>query len=196
MLHIGITGGMGSGKTTVCSVFAQLGIPVYNSDLQAKWLVANELEEEISGAFGADIFDNHQLNKALLASRAFKSKESTQKLNEIVHPAVGKDYLKWRSIQNSDYTLKEAALLIEAGSYKTLDKLIVVVAPEEVRIDRILKRDTITVDEIKARLSKQLDDAERLSYADYVIDNSGNQSLIKQVLSIHDNIMGLDHAKV
>lgn len=193
MLHIGITGGMGSGKTTVCSIFAQLGIPIYNSDTQAKWLIANQLEQEIADAFGEDIFENHILNKRLLAARAFDSKENTQKLNSIVHPAVGADYLKWRSKCNAAYTLKEAALLIEAGSYKTLDKLIVVIAPEEDRIQRILKRDKTTIEEIKARMSKQLTDPERVSYADYVIDNSGNQSLIKQVMAIHENLMGLNN---
>lgn len=194
MLHIGVTGGMGSGKSTVCSVFAQLGIPVYNSDAQAKWLIANRLEKEISQAFGKDVFENHVLNKALLASRAFNSKENTLRLNAIVHPAVGQDYLEWRSSCKAAYTLKEAALLIEAGSYKTLDKLIVVVAPVETRIERIMQRDTISIEEIEARLSKQLTDEERLQYADYVIDNSGTQSLIKQVLAIHENLKGLVNA--
>ncbi len=193
MLHVGITGGMGSGKSTVCSVFAQLGIPVYNSDAQAKWLIANRLEKEISQSFGQDIFENNVLNKSLLASRAFNSKENTQRLNDIVHPAVGQDYLEWRSTCKAYYTLKEAALLIEAGSYKTLDKLIVVVAPVETRIERILQRDSISIDEIEARISKQLSDEERLHYADYVIDNSGTQSLIKQVISIHENLKGLSN---
>ena len=193
MLHVGITGGMGSGKSTVCSVFAQLGIPVYNSDAQAKWLIANRLEKEMSQSFGQDIFENNVLNKSLLASRAFNSKENTQRLNDIVHPAVGQDYLEWRSTCKAYYTLKEAALLIEAGSYKTLDKLIVVVAPVETRIERILQRDSISIDEIEARISKQLSDEERLHYADYVIDNSVTQSLIKQVIAIHENLKGLSN---
>lgn len=196
MLHIGITGGIGSGKTTACQIFTQLGIPIYDSDSEAKNLVAFTLKEPISNAFGADIYAKGRLNKELLAERAFINKEATDLLNSIVHPAVGEHYLAWRQLQKAPYTVKEAALLIEAGSYKTLDKLIVVIAPEPVRIDRVIKRSKITKEEVKARIDKQLSDKQRLSFADYIIDNSGEQSLIRQVLCIHQQIANLENEAV
>ena len=196
MLHVGITGGIGSGKSTVCDIFTKLGIPVYDSDSKAKGLVENELQDEIAKAFGKDIFIKGSLNKALLAERAFNSKENTIILNNIVHPAVGKDYINWRDQQKASFTLKEAALLIEAASYKTLDKLIVIIAPEDLRIERVLSRGGLKKDEILARMRNQINDSDRLKYADYVIDNSGKQSLIKQVLSIYNHLIELNDVKV
>ena len=189
MQHIGITGGIGSGKTTVCNIFKLLNVPIYNSDERAKWLINNKLADKICKAFGDDIFDNNVLNRALLAERAFANTQSTAILNNIVHPAVAKDYADWKSQQKAIYTLKEAALLIESGSYKNLNKLIVVIAPEKIRIDRTLKRGGITLKDIKARIKKQLTDEDRKQYADYIIENDGSKSLIKQVLAIHQSII-------
>lgn len=189
MQHIGITGGIGSGKTTICNVFAQLGIPIYNADTRAKFLVKHSLQQEISKEFGADIFKNGQLNKELLAQRAFMSKEQTDKLNAIVHPAVEEDYKKWQLEQDAFYTLKEAALLIESGSYQKLDALILVLAPLEVRIKRTKKRDNSSREQVLSRINKQLSDEEKLPYATYTINNSGKESIIKQILSIHQQIL-------
>ena len=189
MQHIGITGGIGSGKTTICNIFAQLGVPIYNADIRAKFLVQHSLQQEISKEFGADIFKNGQLNKELLAQRAFISKEQTEKLNSIVHPAVEEDYKKWQLEQDSFYTLKEAALLIESGSYQKLDALILVLAPLEIRIERTKKRDKSSREQVLSRINKQLSDEEKLPYATYTINNNGKESIIKQILSIHQQIL-------
>ncbi len=188
-MHLGITGGIGSGKTTVCRIFRQLGVPVYDSDLRAKELIATRLKPEIMELFGRDLFPSGKLDRALLAQRAFTNKDETQKLNQLVHPAVGEDYKVWRAEQKAAYTLKEAALLIEAGSYKELDKLIVVLADEELRIQRVMERSNMSREEVQQRMSKQLRDEQRLPFADFIIHNSGEQSLIKQVLNIHLSIL-------
>lgn len=192
MLHIGITGGMGSGKTTVCKIFEHLNVPIYYADERAKQLVAAELKETIQQAFGKDIYDGSELNRNLLAQRAFSSKEKTDQLNSIVHPAVAKDYLNWKAKQVGPYTLKEAALLIEAGSYKELDALILVKAPLEIRIQRVIKRDSTTRELVMQRINKQLPEEQKEPFANYFIVNDGQQSLINQVLNIHQKILKIE----
>lgn len=189
MLKVGITGGMGSGKTTVCRIFEHLKVPVYYADDRAKHLVNVTLRENISASFGEDIYTKEGLDRALLAKRAFVNKEKTDLLNSIVHPAVALDYDDWVSKQNGAYSIKEAALLIESESYKTLDKIILVSAPLETRIQRILKRDKTSREDINNRISKQLSDEEKEKYADYFINNDGDSSLVEQVLQIHKSLL-------
>jgi len=194
MLKVGITGGIGSGKSTVCKVFEVLGIPIYYADDRAKYLMQhdNVLIAKLKEAFGQEIYSGDKLNRALFAGKVFNNKYALEKLNQLVHPVVFKDAENWHK-QHSQYpyTLKEAALLIETGSYKQLDKLIVVDAPETERIKRVMQRDGSTKEEVLARMKNQLSDTERMTVADYVIHNYAPHNLIEQVMPIHRELMAL-----
>lgn len=188
MLQVGITGGIGSGKSTVCKIFQTLGVPIYDADSQAKRLMATDkaLVASIKEEFGEGSYlPNGDINRAHLAEKAFSSTELTKKLNALVHPAVAKDYATWAGVQTSAYTIKEAALLIESGSYQQLHKLIVVTAPIDLRIARIKKRDPFRSEsEIKNIMAKQLSDQEREARADFLIKNNESELLIAQVLEL------------
>ena len=193
MLKVGITGGMGSGKTTVCKIFETLGIPIYYADDQAKYLMThnNKLKQKIIDIFGTKAYRNDQnLNRKYIADIAFKNPKKLKKLNEAVHPAVLEDSENWQKAQqDAPYTLKEAALLFESGSYLKLDKMITVVSPLELRIQRILERDKTTKEAILARIEKQLSDEEKVAKSDFIIFNDLKNSLVKQVLKIHDQLI-------
>lgn len=195
VIKVGITGGIGSGKSTVCKMFEKLGIPVYYADERAKYLMQHEhhLIDEIRKTFGADIYDNGSLNRKLLSERVFNNSSKLQQLNALVHPAVFRDTEEWVEEQKAlkvPYVLKEAALLIESGSYKNLDRLIVVSAPLEIRIKRVIDRDHSTREEILARINHQLPDEDKMKLADYVIENSGDlKYLEQQVLEIHKKLI-------
>jgi dephospho-CoA kinase len=192
-LRIGITGGMGAGKSTVCTIFEQIGVPIYDADSRAKWLMHNEpeLKKEIKNNFGWDSYNRKdELNREYLAKVVFNNHEKLEMLNKLVHPAVKQDYEQW-TIQHREkpYSLKEAALLFESNSYKNLHKVIVVTCPIEMRIERITKRDHVKKEDILKRIQNQSTDKQRLSRADYVIYNDGNRSLIEQALKIHHQIL-------
>jgi len=193
MLKIGITGGIGSGKTTVCKVFEALGIPIYYADDRAKFLMNTDefLVTEITKLFGEKAYLSiGELNRPHIASIAFSDKEVLQKLNALVHPVVHQDSKKWFSEQqNVPYVLKEAALHFETGGYKMLDKMITVFAPKEVRIERVMKRDNRTAAEVEARVNNQMPDSEKVKLADFVIYNDGSQSLIQQIYTIHQKLI-------
>ncbi|MBX2874787.1 MAG: dephospho-CoA kinase [Saprospiraceae bacterium] len=197
MLRIGITGGIGSGKTTVCKIFETLQIPIYYADDRAKWLMVNSpsLQTGIQQLFGKEAYlEDGALNRAHIGGIAFKDPAKLQKLNALVHPAVFVDGENWQQEQltfGATYTLKEAALIYETGSYKMLDKVIVVTAPEEMRIERVMKRDNLSAEAVKERIARQMPESEKVDKADYVIQNDGQHSLIKQVLSIHQAILAL-----
>ncbi len=198
VIKAGITGGIGSGKSTVCRIFEKLGIPVYYADERAKYLMQHEhhLIDEIRKTFGSDIYDNGKLNRKLLAERVFNDSIKLKQLNALVHPAVFHDTEDWVEEQKAlkvPYVLKEAALLIESGSYKSLDKLIVVTAPLEIRIERVMYRDNSTKEEIIARINHQLPDEEKVKLADYVIENSGDLEYLEgQVLEIHEKLIHIN----
>jgi dephospho-CoA kinase len=186
---VGVTGGIGSGKSTVCKIFESLGVKTYYADDRAKQLMAedHELIEGITSLFGENAYNKNGINREEIARRAFQDKGLLEQLNQLVHPAVKKDFLQWIQDNNSSrILLKEAALLVETGSYKDLDKLIVVTASDEVRIERTLKRDTHrTKEDIQKIISKQLPESEKIEKADFIIDNGGEESLIKQVMKIY-----------
>jgi len=141
-ITVGITGGIGSGKTLICKLFAILGTPIYNADNRAKELINSTLIEPITKAFGSESYENGVLNRAYIAKLVFTNQIQLDLLNSIVHPAVAVDFENWVSTHNnSEYVLKEAALLVETGSYKQLDKLIVITAPYQLRVERVKKRD-------------------------------------------------------
>ncbi|WMJ72781.1 dephospho-CoA kinase [Cytophagaceae bacterium ABcell3] len=190
-LKIGITGGIGSGKTTVCKIFQFLGIPVYNADERAKWLMQHDdsLKTALAAEFGSAIFnDGGSLDRKALASIVFNNQEQLEKLNAIVHPAVGKDFDQWaESYPDSPYVLKEAALLIESGSYKKLFRTIMVHAPEEVRMQRVLARDSFrTEDDVKKIMESQMPEKEKTSKCDHVIYNDGVNMVTPQVIKLHE----------
>jgi len=188
LLRIGITGGIGSGKSTVARIFSLLGVPVYNADERAKWLMVHDenLISNIITQFGQDSYIDGQLNRQYLAEKVFKDELLVEKLNTLVHPAVASDFADWSSNYSSGYVLKEAALLFETGSYNELDATILVASPIELRIKRIEKRDPQrSREQIENIISRQIAIDEALSLADYVIDNDDSKLLIPQVLGLH-----------
>jgi len=197
MLKIGITGGIGSGKTTACQLFEKLGVPVYYADKRAKELMEDDkpLRTKIAAAFGAEAYQSDgTLNRVYLAGVVFNNEEKLAELNALVHPAVAADSESWNDIlarNNYKYSLREAALLVETGSYKLLDKLIVVTAPEAERIRRVMARDGITEAQVRARINAQIPEAEKVKLADYVITNNDLIGLAQQVKDIHEKILTL-----
>ena len=187
-LKIGITGGIGSGKSTAAAIFEVLGIPVYYADNRAKWLMVNHptLVAAIKALFGDEAYlPQGGLNRAFIAKKAFGNPEKLKKLNALVHPAVAKDYQKWHQKQQDvPYTLKEAALLFESGSAHELDAIIEVFAAQKIRIERVRKRDGLSRKQILSRIRSQMPEREKRKLADYVIVNDGKKGLINQVLAL------------
>lgn len=197
MLKIGITGGIGSGKSTVCKLFENFQIPVYYADDRAKWLMNNQasLKESLCATFGEAVYDQAgRLDRTYLANIVFNDKAKLDQLNSIVHPAVFEDGVQWQAEQQAKgvpYTLKEAALLFETGSYKTLDKIIVVTAPEELRIKRVMQRDNTTKEAVLARMGKQMPQAEKEAKADFLVTNIAWETLNTQVSTLHEQLLYL-----
>ncbi|MEM9885181.1 MAG: dephospho-CoA kinase [Bacteroidota bacterium] len=193
MMKIGITGGIGSGKTTVCKIFETLGIPVYYADDRAKQLMIEKpaLIKQIKATFGEKSYDDQgQLNRTYLAQIVFSDPPKLKQLNQLVHPVVFEDTEQWHQAQkNTAYTLKEAALLFESGSFRTLDAVIAVYAPQKERIKRVMQRDQVNEDQVLARMEKQMSDLQKIQLSDYVITNNQRVSLVQQVLTIHQNII-------
>lgn len=189
MFRIGITGGIGSGKTTVCKVFELLGIPVFYADSIAKSIMHTdaELKDQIIRVFGKDSYsENGDLDRAYISSIVFKDEAELQKLNSLVHPAVFRAFDLWVSEQvNVPYVMKEAALLFESDSYKMCDQTILVLAPEEIRIARVTERDKISEDEVKLRMKKQWPDAEKQKLANYILRNDESHLLIPEIIDLH-----------
>ena len=192
-LLVGLTGGIGSGKSTVAKIFSILGIPVYYADDRAKWLMAfdEELKKQILTHFGPESYSKDgSLNRGYLAETVFSDEEKVKTINSLVHPAVKKDFEKWVGQQNSPYVLKEAALLFETGSYKDLDKTINVSAPLKIRVARVLMRDLHRTEmQVNDIIDKQIPDEEKNKRADYVIKNAENKLLIPQVMQIHGELL-------
>jgi len=189
MLKIGITGGIGSGKTTVCRVFELLGIPVFNADTSAKSImVANSsLIASIKKEFGEEAyFPNNELNRKYLADKVFNNQEALTKLNNLVHPATIKSFVDWSLRQKSAYVIKEAAILFESGSYKDCDFVIVVTSPEEIRIKRVIEREGVNEDNVRSRMSKQMPEEEKEELADFIIINDYKTAIIPQVLKLNE----------
>lgn len=195
MIRVGITGGIGTGKTFICNIFRFLGIPVYDADLRAKQLVEESLpvKQEIIKLFGSDAFnDQGQYNRKLISSKIFQQPELKLALEHIIHPAVRMDSQNWFKYYEDHhlaYVLKEAALLYESGSHLDLDQVIVVDAPVELRIQRLIQREGWNEDEIKLRMSNQWSQEEKLRRADFIILNDGKSPVIPQVWSIHHQLL-------
>lgn len=195
ILKIGLTGGIGAGKSVVARIFQTMDIPVYNADERAKYLMQNspDLINKISTVFGEASYSNGNLNRSFLSKNVFNDQGRLKKLNSLVHPVVIKDYNQWTETQkNHPYAIKEAALLYEAGTYKDLDKTIVVFAPVELRIERVLLRDPDrTAEDVKKIIGNQMEGDKQKSMADFLIINDDTQLVIPQVLAIHEKILEL-----
>ncbi|MFI5222592.1 MAG: dephospho-CoA kinase [Bacteroidia bacterium] len=189
MLRIGITGCIGSGKTTVSEIFMQLGVPVYIADLRAKDLMVSspDLVAEIKNIFGVESYSDHgSLNRKFISKLAFKDRNLLEKLNTLVHPAVNKDFSEWCELNShKPYVIKEAALMFESDSYKQVDQVIVVTAPENLRIERTMKRDKISKEEVLLRMKNQLTQEEKLARGNFEIKNDEVELVIPQVLKLH-----------
>jgi dephospho-CoA kinase len=192
MKKIGITGGIGSGKSTVSKLFQLLDVPVYNADDKAKFLMNNDalLIEKIKNIFGNTIYCNHELDRKKMAAQVFEQPFLLQQLNEIVHPAVFADFDNWcNQYQHLPYILKEAALIFETILHQKLDEIIMVSAPENLRIERVMQRDNISHEQVLARIKNQMPEAEKLNRADYIIYNNKEQLIIPQVIKLHQKFI-------
>jgi len=191
MIKVGITGGIGSGKSTVCKVFRILGVPVFEADIVAKQLMNNDpaLRKQLIHLFGSSVYQPDQtIDRKYLAGIVFSNPSLLSKLNEVVHPVVRKSFDEWCLNQHSVYVLHEAAILFESGFYKMMDKTITVATDETERIDRVVKRDHITVEMVRQRIKNQWNDEQRIKLADFVIGNNDNELIIPQIIEIDKKI--------
>lgn len=184
-LKIGITGGIGSGKSFCARYFHYMGIPYYDADERAKGLMQSDpaMKDALRNLLGKNVYKaDGNLNKPFLRDQLFNDSAIRQSINGIVHPAVGRDYEEWHRKQNAPFTLKEAALLVESGSYKSLDHLIVVLSPLVTRIQRVMQRDQVSADTVRQRMKSQWPEEEKAALSDSVIDNGGTQALLAQIM--------------
>lgn len=190
MKIIGLTGGIGSGKTIICKIFNTLGIPVYNSDIEAKLLMNNDVKiiSELKNKFGDDIYNENKLNKEKLAKLIFNDNNNLNFVNNTVHPAVKLHFNKWTEKQNSEFVIKETAILFESGTYKDVDFIITVIAPENIRINRIIARDNLKKEDIQAILANQISDNEKIDRSNFIINNDNKKLVLPQILNIYKNI--------
>lgn len=192
MKTVGITGGIGSGKSTVCRVFTLLGVPVYDADAAARRLMETdpEIKNGIISLFGREAFsEDGNLNRALIASSVFRNEQKLQQLNAIVHPAVARDFQQWKAgYAGVAYVLREAAILFESGSWKDCDRIILVDAPEDLRISRVKKRDGRTEEEIRTIISRQWTTEKKQSLASDIINNNEQHLIIPDILDIHRSL--------
>lgn len=194
MLKIGLTGGIGSGKSTVARVFAGLGVPVYRADNEAKSLMVNDpvLREKIIYLLGKDAYKNGDLNNGFIAFRVFNDNILLEKLNKIVHPAVREDFENWSEAKKENsYIIEEAAILFETGSYTNFDYNILVFARDELRIKRIMHRDGADREDILKRIARQMDQDSKVKLSDFIIYNNEKDLILPQVLNLHDKFISL-----
>jgi len=191
MLKAGITGGIGSGKSTVCQVFEALGIPVFYADTAARFLMEHDaaLISDITRHFGPDAYQGNKLNRKFIAERVFGNPAELQALNALTHPAVFRYSEQWMNSRKSPYVIKEAAIFFESGSNQQMDLMIGVTAPLELRISRTIQRDHISREQVLERISRQMDETEKMRLCDFVIHNDEQQMLLPQILSLHQVLL-------
>ncbi|MDR1667299.1 MAG: dephospho-CoA kinase [Bacteroidales bacterium] len=191
MLTIGITGGIGSGKTTACTVFETLGAPVYYADTRAKELMNTDrhLKALLQEHFGTDIYQEGRLNRKQLSALIFNDEKRLQMVNGWVHPAVARDFESWLEEQSAPYVLEETAILFESGISSRFDKVILVTAPEDMRVERVCRRDAVPAATVKARMTHQWPEEKKTALADFIIYNDERHQLIPQIISIHKQLL-------
>jgi dephospho-CoA kinase len=197
MLRIGLTGGIGSGKSTIAKVFETLGIPVYYADEEAKRIMNEdeELRQQIIAHFGPGTYPSGKLDRKYLANIVFNNKEQLELLNSLVHPATIRDSERWMQQQTTPYAIKEAALIFEAGSGANLDYIIGVAAPDALRIHRTMQRDNITRDEVLARMRKQIKQLIKMRLCDFVIINDEQKAVIPQVMELDTELRRIQNSE-
>jgi dephospho-CoA kinase len=190
-LVIGLTGGIGSGKSVVAKIFETLGIPVYYADTEARRLMNEDpvLKAGIISLFGEKVYGSGQLDRKYLSSVVFNDPAKLEQLNRLVHPATIRDAEEWRRRQQAPYVIKEAALLFESGANRSLDAVIGVSAPEELRVSRVMARDGISKEEVMKRIQRQMDERKKIALCDWVIFNDEKEFLVPQVLAIHTELL-------
>lgn len=188
---VGLTGGIGSGKSTVANFFKELGIPVYDSDREAKLLMedAPEIRKAVTKLFGAASYDQERLNKKHISGIVFQNAKKLKKLNAIVHPAVRQHFLKWTSEQDTPYVVQETALIFENDSQENYDAIILVTSPEEVRIQRVSDRDGVGADSVRQRIDNQLSDQKKIPLSDFIIENTSLKDTQLAVRKIHKQLL-------
>lgn len=191
VIKLGITGGIGSGKTSVCRVFKVLGIPVFSADFEAKNIMDNDesIKLRINSIAGKELYMSGTLDRAELASMIFNNKQLLEKVNLLIHPIVFENFVRWASEQNAPYVIMEAAILFENGACDIVDKIATVVAPAEQRIERIMRRNNLSREQILMRMKNQMDDDEKVKRSDYVILNSEKDMIIPAILRIHEELL-------
>lgn len=187
MKIVGLTGGIGSGKTTVASMFRELGVPVYIADIEAKRLTntSKVIRKKIIALLGEEAYLPSEINKKYVANKIFNDKELLKKVNQIIHPKIAKHFVKWMNKQSGVYCIKEAAILFENESYKLCDHTILITSPEEDRINRVIKRDNFSIKEIESRIKNQWSDRKKSQLADTIIENTHLETTQKKVKKIH-----------
>ncbi|MEI6586278.1 MAG: dephospho-CoA kinase [Sediminibacterium sp.] len=195
MLKIGLTGGIGSGKTTVSQIFKILGVPVFDADTAAKEAMEHNpvLKEKLIATFGAAVFVEHKLNRKYLADIVFNDAHQLDVLNALVHPITIAAAADWFATQNSPYVIKEAALIFEAGAGVGLDFVIGVFAPTALKIKRVMDRDHLSREDVLSRMNRQIDDQIKMKLCDFVIQNDNQALLTKQVLELHEKFLKLSN---
>lgn len=192
MLKVAVTGGIGSGKSIVCRIFSNLGIPVFNADSEANRLMKKDpdVKNNIISAFGNEVYlPNGDIHRKKLADLIFNDNIALLKINGIVHPAVRNSFYKWSEKQTTRYVIQEAAIVFESGAFELFDNIITVYAPEELRIKRVMERDNVSREKVIERMNNQLSDDYKISKSDFVIVNNDIEMLIPQVLKIHNNLI-------
>lgn len=191
MLKVGITGGIGSGKSTVCQVFETLGIPVFYADKAARELTESDpsIIQGMKSLFGAEVYVDGKLDRKKVAEAAFANRGILEQMNEIIHPATIAHAKKWAEVQTTPYAIKEAAIFFESGSDKDMDVMIGVYAPKEMRIERTMQRDNISREKVLERMARQMDEEEKMKRCDHVITNDGKTAIIPQVLQLHELLL-------
>jgi dephospho-CoA kinase len=194
-LRLGVTGGIGSGKTTVCRVFSVLGIPVFSADIEAKRIQDTDpdIKDKINSLAGKDLYSSGKLDRTELARLIFSNKDLLWEVNSVVHPAVFSCFRRWVASQDAPYSIMEAAILFESGAYRMMDKIVTIVTPLEERIDRLVKGNKLTREQITDRIRNQIDDESRIKKSDYVIYNSENDIIIPAILLIHQEMLKLNN---
>jgi dephospho-CoA kinase len=187
MKIIGLTGGIGSGKSTVAEMFTDLGVPVYNSDEEAKKIMESSeaVKKGIIELFGSTAYKGNTLNKSLISDQVFQNKDLLKKLNALVHPAVRNHFLSWMKDQDAPYVIQEAAIIFENGKAAFYDAIILVVAPQSTRLKRVMKRDKLSKSQVMMRIDNQWPDARKIPISDFVIENKARSKTLKKVQAIH-----------
>jgi dephospho-CoA kinase len=192
MLKLGLTGGIGSGKTLVCQIIEKLSVPVYYADRAARELMNSDadLKESIRSMFGDQAYSKEGLDRQYVASSVFGDHDKLSRLNSLVHPAVRKDFFRWtEQHRESPYVVEEAAILFESGASVEMDQTVLVYAPEELRISRVMKRDGRSREDVLKRMEHQLSEEEKMKKADHILTNDGVQMLLPQVIELHNKIL-------